>query len=82
MIPMTTSPATTHSRHPFTTAVAGRAGRPGSNPNTAPDAPHSPPQQGLTLVALVAVEDAVRGCHLALSRPEPGERLYAPATDR
>jgi hypothetical protein len=29
-----------------------------------------------------AVEDAVRSCPLARSRPEPADRLYAPATDR
>jgi hypothetical protein len=128
---LTTSPATTFSRHPFTTAVAGKAGRPGSDTTTILDTAHIPPRQGLTYAELVAVEarlagalrrgeaaddgpadaataaalglatgrtnghalgvvradieaveDAVRSCHLARSRPEPGDRLYVPATDR
>ena len=56
MTTMTTSPATTHSRHPFTTAVAGKAGRPGSIPAAVPDVPFCPPRRCLTYAALLAVE--------------------------
>lgn len=128
---LTTSPAGTHSRHPFTTAVVGRAGRPGSDPDPIPVAPVALPRPAPTYAELVAVEvrlagallrgvfgdddpadaatavalglaagrtnahalgvvrgdieaveDAVRSCHLARSRPEPGDRLCTPATDR
>jgi hypothetical protein len=131
MTTMTTSPAATHSRHPFTTAVAGKAGRPGSTPAAVPDVPYSPPRQCLTYAALLAVEtrlvgallrgqvgdgdpadaatvaalglaagrtneyalgvvrgdidaveDAVRTCNLARSRPEHGDRLSTAATGR
>lgn len=67
---LTTSPATTLSRHPFTTAVAGKAGRPGSNPAAVPDADPIQPRQCLTYVALGAVEARLAG---ALLRNEVGD---------
>ena len=69
MPPHITSPAGVHSRHPFTTAVAGRAGRPKSNLARVPDVPVSPPP-GLTETALVAAEARLAD---ALRRGEVGD---------
>jgi hypothetical protein len=123
MTSLSTSPTPTPRRHPFTTAVSGRDGRPGSRPTPVTPSPAAP--SGLTYVAaearlagrllrkevgaddaavraalglgagrstahalsvvrgdIEAVEDTARGSFLARSRPEPGDRLHQPDSDR